>query len=98
MKLDAKHRLVAAVQTTEQDCFRHILRGINAFANAQGNWHLELLSPVEDFVRLIREWKPDGLLLGPVNDTDEAAAAVLAVSGRAVGVAGQYASRGLAGL
>lgn len=81
---------IGVVLSTEMDCWREVLRGVHAFALNVGDWGLELFSPMEDFVSLIRAHQPDGLLLGPVHDVEEARAAVSTIKGPAVGVVADW--------
>jgi LacI family transcriptional regulator len=93
-----KHWRVAVVLSTDMACYREILRGVNTFTTSNGNWTLDLYSANEDFVGKIRCGNPDGLIISAVNDQREAAAAVTAVDGLAVGVAGTFQDTDLTGL
>jgi LacI family transcriptional regulator len=81
---------IGVVLSSELYCWREVIRGISTFVTGAAQWRLELFSPLERFVDLIRRDRIDGLLLGPVNDMAEARAAVRAVKGPAVGVVGDY--------
>jgi LacI family transcriptional regulator len=81
---------IGVVLSSEMYCWREVLRGISTFVTGAAQWRLELFSPLEPFVELIRQDSIDGLILGPVNDLDEARAAARAVHGPVVGVVADY--------
>ena len=86
------------VMSAELACFRDIIRGINSFAAIQANWQVELIGAFEDLPKLVRDRHLQGIILGPLWDLHVVQAALEAVEGRAVGVAAQFALRGLTGL
>jgi LacI family transcriptional regulator len=81
---------IGVVLSTEMDCWREVLRGVSTFVMKSGELGLELFTPLEDFVELIRAHDLDGLLLGPVPDVAEARASIAAVDGPVVGVVADY--------
>jgi LacI family transcriptional regulator len=64
-------RRIAVVMGTDMSCFRDVIRGINAFAGERRDWHLDLVSPIDDILGFLKHTKPDGLLLGPVSTAEE---------------------------
>ena len=76
MESQRRARRVAVVVSTELDCFREMLRGIHAHAVQIGAWHLDVLSPSDDFIDFIRGAKPDGLLISSVYEDGEQAEAL----------------------
>lgn len=90
-------KVIAMVIGTHMTCYREILRGVNAFANAKGTWHLDLYAISTRFQDPIRETKADGLLVGLVDRNENLTAAVSSVR-YTVGVCGQHSSSGLPGL
>src|SRR5687767_6650070 len=85
-----KSAIIGVVLSSEMYCWREVLRGISTFVAGAVQWRLELFSPLEHFVDLVRQDDIDGLLLGPVNDMTEARAAARAVDGPVVGVVADY--------
>lgn len=67
-------RRIAVVMGTGMNCYREVIRGINAFSNAHQRWHVDLLAPVSGFVGELRTIQPDGVLLGPLSTSRECAA------------------------
>ncbi len=63
-----QQRTVTVVMPTHMWCFRDMLRGIGAFANARATWKVQYLTPRDNFVEIIRQFKPNGLLLGDVSN------------------------------
>ncbi|MBC7784605.1 MAG: substrate-binding domain-containing protein [Burkholderiales bacterium] len=76
-------------------CYREIIRGINAFSQSRADWHTALFSPADNYVQLLRDLRPDGLILGYVHDAAQAAEACKQVR-HVVGVCGQTERLGLA--
>lgn len=65
-------RRVAVVITTEMDCFREMLRGVHGYAIGQGRaWHLDVLSPADDYLDFIHTTKPDGVLVSTTFQPEE---------------------------
>lgn len=87
---EAGSRRVGVVLSTEMGCFRSMLRGINAFAVTRPEWCLELCTPAEDFLTLIRQNRPHGLLIGPVSRPGDALAAIRSVEKRAVSIGTRF--------
>lgn len=81
---------------TNMSCYRELIRGMNAFSNAKGNWHIELHSPEPPLQPLLDAPPPDGMLFCLVRTPDLATALVRHVK-YAVGVCGQHRDFGLAG-
>jgi len=65
MMLDGKRKNVLAIVPWEH---RNLLRGISAYANYEGLWHLEVFPPSSDFVTAIHRRKPDGVLIAGLDD------------------------------
>ncbi len=70
-RLSTKRFRVGIIHGTELACFREVIRGINAFAALKGTWHIDLVSPIDDFISYVHEYQPDGLLLGQLSSHDE---------------------------
>ena len=81
---------VGVVLSTEQGCFRNVLRGVHKFSLARRGWIVELISPRDDLLPLLRREDITALVLGPTQDVADARAAIEQVRGWAVGVAGEY--------
>jgi DNA-binding LacI/PurR family transcriptional regulator len=89
-----KRKRIAVVVGTEMACFREALRGINGFAATEAAWHIESLSPFDDFVSFLQQTKPDGLLLGQLTSHEERVAAVDLIQ-HCVSVIGQHSPSGV---
>jgi len=63
-------RRVIVVQWADMTCFREMLRGISAFANARLTWQLHFFVPSDNYLPFIEQQKPDGLVLGLVDRED----------------------------
>src|SRR5262245_20292625 len=85
----SRRRRIAVVMETDMSCFRDVIRGINTFANARSDWHLDLVSPFDNFLPALHEKRPAGLLLGPTKSREEGIEAQRLVR-CCVGTAGQY--------
>jgi LacI family transcriptional regulator len=82
---------------THMTCFRELLRGINAFANAKPSWQMHYHLPIDNLLRFIDQHKPDGLLAGPLAYADAARDAIARVP-HCVGVCAWLADSGIEGL
>ncbi len=82
----AARRVIAVVQWADMTCFREVLRGINAFANATASWQMHFFTPSDNYESFLEQQKPDGLVLGLI-DRERARRAVELVP-RTVGVCG----------
>src|SRR5438270_9505273 len=90
-------RNVAVVMPTHMTCYRDILRGINAFANAHGSWQVYYHTPAERLPYLLDHLQPEGLLLGPLaNDqqSEEVKRALPRVS-HCIGLCAWHADEGI---
>ncbi|HSV15045.1 MAG TPA: DNA-binding transcriptional regulator [Tepidisphaeraceae bacterium] len=88
-------RTIAVVMATHMTCYRELLRGITAFANATASWELHHYLPVDNLARFVEQDKPQGLLLGALSNAEQGRQAVACVQ-RCVGVCGFPAEDGIA--
>ena len=88
-----RRRRIMAIMPTTMGCYREIIQGFSIYANNQGNWNLELCLPNYDFLRVIKDRKPDGVFLGPLQDNSKVPA-VLRASPRVIGVCGGHSYAG----
>lgn len=57
-------RVIAVVQWADMTCFREVLRGINAFANAKAAWQMHFFTPSDNYDAFLQEQQPDGIVFG----------------------------------
>jgi LacI family transcriptional regulator len=76
-------------------CYREILRGIGAFANAKATWRVQYFTPRDNVIDLIRQHQADGLILGDL-PSEETAKEVATLAPFSVGVCGHFQRREVA--
>lgn len=59
-------RQITVVLPTSMGCYRDLLHGIGAFANARGSWHVQYLTPLNNIPEFLKDRPPEGMLLGEV--------------------------------
>ncbi len=64
-------RRILVITATNMGCYRELIQGISSYGNTEGRWHLEICPPTYDFVQVIRSSKPDGMLLGALESTEQ---------------------------
>jgi LacI family transcriptional regulator len=87
-------RTIVVVMDRSLTCHREILRGVSSFVRAHGDWHVHIFTPADDYLQLVRDAKPDGLILGWVHDAHNARATCDLVP-HTIGVCGQLERLGL---